>query len=302
MANGLVKGHGNWVDGERFFNRQSDVQILSECIQEGGHRSLTAQRRMGKTSLARELCRRLDESKSIYPLFTDIENADCAEDVIKILLVEAKPLKSIWKKSLGLFRNFLEVGNGSEISVGDVGLKIRLGLSDGNWQEKGDAFFQILASQDRPVLLVIDELSIFINRILKVGASQITLEGKRGADIFLSWLRKNAQQHRGRVSIIISGSIGLEPILKQAGLSASINAFPAYELQPWDEQTVMECLTALASRYRVTLEANVGKKVYERLGIGIPHYVQSFFDLLHADAQRHNRSIITEMDVDRVYN
>ena len=50
----LKKAGGNWVDGENFFNREAELEALIERIREGRHTLLTAQRRMGKTSLIRE--------------------------------------------------------------------------------------------------------------------------------------------------------------------------------------------------------------------------------------------------------
>ena len=41
----------NWVDGDRFFDREVEMQLLRERVENGTHTLLTAQRRMGKTSL-----------------------------------------------------------------------------------------------------------------------------------------------------------------------------------------------------------------------------------------------------------
>ena len=55
----LRKGGSNWVDGEKFFDRKAELEALEDRVREGTHTLLTAQRRMGKTSLVRELQRRL---------------------------------------------------------------------------------------------------------------------------------------------------------------------------------------------------------------------------------------------------
>ena len=57
----LRKAGGNWVDGDRFFNRDAELEALTERVKDGTHTLLTAQRRMGKTSLVRELLRRPKE-------------------------------------------------------------------------------------------------------------------------------------------------------------------------------------------------------------------------------------------------
>ena len=51
---------GRWVSGDDFFNRESELSILEQRIRDGNHVLLTGQRRMGKTSVAQELGRRLE--------------------------------------------------------------------------------------------------------------------------------------------------------------------------------------------------------------------------------------------------
>ena len=46
---------GRWVSGDDFFDREPELCILENRVGEGNHVLLTGQRRMGKTSIAREL-------------------------------------------------------------------------------------------------------------------------------------------------------------------------------------------------------------------------------------------------------
>ena len=65
----LRKAGSNWVEGDRFFDRDAEIEALAERVRDGTHTLLTAQRRMGKTSLVRELLRRLGDSvKSVTGL------------------------------------------------------------------------------------------------------------------------------------------------------------------------------------------------------------------------------------------
>ena len=118
-------------------------------------------------------------------------------------------------------------------------MPIRGGVSSGNWREIGDRIFSSLAESEKPVVLAIDELPILVNRLLKGQDYEMTPERREAADHFLSWLRRNGQNHRGRVILIVSGSVGLEPILRQAGLSAQANLLAPLELRAWDEETAI---------------------------------------------------------------
>jgi hypothetical protein len=150
------------------------------------------------------------------------------------------------------------------------------------------------------VVLAIDELPILVNRLLKGQDYRLTPERRLVADEFLGWLRKAAQAHRG-LCLIISGSISLEPILRQAGLSAHANVYSPFELKPWTEATATNCLAALAANYEVDLPDDVRRHMCRMLRCCIPHHVQQFFDYLHEELRRVGRGIATLEDVDRVY-
>ena len=72
---------GRWVSGSNFFGRKGEPKVLKERIRGGNHVLLYWQRRMGKTSIARELCRQFQDEGWVSP-FAEIEAATTPEDVI----------------------------------------------------------------------------------------------------------------------------------------------------------------------------------------------------------------------------
>ena len=296
----LKKAGGNWVAGDRFFNREVELEALEERVRDGAHTLLTAQRRMGKTSLVRELLRHLAESGEFATIFVDLEAAADPADAVAEIAVQARPLQKTWRRITDDFANY--IGNRvEELSFADTWMKLRAGIDAGNWQQRGDAVFAALAASDRPVVLAIDELPILVNALLKDADGRITPEGKQAAGHFLSWLRKNGQAHSRRIVMILTGSIGLEPLLEQAGLSAHANIYPTYDLKPWSEKTALACLDALARNYGVGLAPEVGRDMCRRLRRCIPHHVQMFFDKLHDHLRRDGRTDASLDDVETVY-
>lgn len=302
----LKKAGANWVEGDRFFDRAAELEALMERVRDGTHTLLTAQRRMGKTSLVRELLRRLGEEGSVETIFVDLEATTTPADAVAEIAAESRSIQGSWSRIRSRFANVLQ---GLEIDVTvdalaipEVRVKLRAGIDAGNWRQKGDEVLAALAGNERPVVLAIDELPILVNRLLKGGDYRITPERKQAADELLSWLRKNGQVHRGRVCMILSGSVSLEPILQQAALSAHANIFSPFDLKPWDENTALDCLSALAETYGLDLSLTVRQGMCRRLRCQVPHHVQQFFDNLHEDLRRAGRSEASLEDVDRVYN
>ncbi len=95
--------------------------------------------------------------------------------------------------------------------------------------------------------------------------------------------------------------MSLEPILRQAGLSAQANIYSAFDLKPWDEKTAVACLGELAETYDLDLPLDVRRDMCHRLRCQIPHHVQQFFDHLHVYLSRAGRPMATLDDVEHVY-
>ena len=270
----LKQAHGNWVTGDRFWNREEEIELFCRWTREGAHLLVVAQRRMGKTSLMKEVARRL--SDEFECLFVDFQNATTPQDAVAELSLALRPHKSLWLRGRELFANVLD--KVEKIGNEDLAVTLRAGIAAGNWASKGEELFTILAEAEKPVLLLLDEVPVLVNRIIKGEEYIITPERRRTASEFMSWLRKNSQRHQGKVRIVIAGSIGFEPVLRQANLSGTINNFIPFELKPWSGDTAVGCLRALAKEYGLNYRDGAESEMVRLLGCCIPHHVQMFFD------------------------
>lgn len=94
---------GAWVTGDDFVGRERELKVLGPLVRSFNHILLTGQRRMGKTSIARELGRRLCGEDWQF-IFIDVEEAATVEDVIALLasgMRNVVPLGARWKKLFG---------------------------------------------------------------------------------------------------------------------------------------------------------------------------------------------------------
>ncbi|MCY3782158.1 MAG: ATP-binding protein [Chloroflexi bacterium] len=293
----------NWVDGDRFFDREVELQLLRERVKDGTHTLLTAQRRMGKTSLVRELLRQLDDDQEIVTVFVDLEGAMDAEDAVAEIATQARPLQSVRRRITSWLRNSVRDvrDNIEELGISELHVKLRAGLNAGNWHQIGDQVFEALAADDRLIVLAIDELPILVNRLLMGHEYEITPERLAVTDGFMGWLRKCCQTYEGKICLIISGSVGLEPVLSQARLSAHANVYTTLDLRPWSQEVAAECLAALARGYKVCLADEIRWEMCRRLRCCVPHHVQLFFHHLYEHLSRNQRYKATLDDVELVY-
>ena len=290
---------GRWVSGEDFFDREPELRVLESRVRDRNHVLLSGQRRMGKTSVLRELGRRLEDQGWDF-IFTDVEGATCPEDVIADIAEAAHPIRSISSRVFAMMGRWVkdnveEVG--AEISAEDFRVKIRAGLNAGTWRRHGEQLIRECSTHDKPILLVIDELPIFLKRLLREDG------GEGRVEEFLSWLRGAFQRLEGGGSpvLIVSGSIGLTPLVRRLGIPDRINYLDPFSLRPWSLETSVDCFERLAESHGIPIDDGVANAVYEALGIGIPHHVQSFFARLREFTVMKKRDRLTMDDVAEVY-
>ena len=285
---------GRWVIGEDFFNRESDLAILEARIQDRNHVVLSGQRRMGKTSLIQELGRRMQTQGWIF-LFVDVEDAASAEDVIADIAQATYQHRSLRSRLVeGMKHWFTE--SVDELDIHNFRVKVRANLDSGSWRRHGTSLLRDCAEVGNTVLLVIDELPIFLKRLWQRDG-----DSKR-VDEFLSWLRGSIQLlGENSPVLLLSGSIGLQPLVNRLGISDRVNYLDPFRLGPWNRETSIACIEALALQYKLQIEEGVGDAVYENLGVGIPHHVQSFFARLRDHCIQTGRDVVQVTDVEEVY-
>ena len=256
---------------------------------------------MGKTSLMREAARLLKDQ--YICLYVDLQEAFNAPDTIARLGVATYQHKSLRGKVADMFSNVLAsiAKTVDKVSIFDVGIHLRSGLNDGNWSEKGDELLAILAGGEKPVLLMFDEIPIMVNRMLKGQDYIITPERRRDVDEFMSWLRRNSIEHQGKIRMVLSGSIGFEPVLHQAGLSATLNTFHPFELRPWERAVAVGCLQSLSDEYGIKFADGAEDEMIEMLGCCIPDHVEMFFSHVRDRCCRNDRQEFLKREVAEVY-
>lgn len=298
---GLINAQGQWVSGpDRFWNRDHEIATFIEALDQGDSIHLSAQRRIGKTSLMYEVARRI--ASRYECVHVDLQSCKGPEDFIAALSARTKDRQRLWSRVRSVFGSFLGQATNAvdELGIDEVTIKIREGLVGANWQVKGDRLIAALAEADQPVVLFLDEVPVMVIRLLRGDDNRVTPERIARTEAFLSWLRRNALEHEA-VRFVVTGSIGFEPILREAKLSATINHLRPFPLDPWDTANAIGCWQALAARYRVTFEAGVPERMAEKLGACVPHHVQMFFAVAREVMQKRGSQTCTLDDVETAY-
>lgn len=284
------------VQGEGFWGRAAEIEQFVEQLEGGDNIALVAPRRVGKTSLMREVSSRLDARHVCLHL--DLEASRTPADFFAELARVSWDHLSGRDKLRGAFGIFVQ--GIAELRSETFTMKVQE-LFSTSWKQRGDRLFEALTGLDQPIVLFLDEVPIFLHRLLINEAREIDAAGIGRAEEFLLWLRAVAQRHSDRLRIVVAGSIGLDPILHRAGLSATMNAYRNFELHPWDEATSRAFLQALAPVYGISFETEADLRLVRKLGACIPHHVQMFFGHVRDHLRKRGAIGAFPEDIEQVY-
>ena len=291
---------GQAVIGDDLYGRDYELDRLWEHLGQGEHILMLAPRRVGKTSLMLELHRAPRENWEA--LYVDVEGgdgpADCVASILAKLAVhpryrtrfEAIPF------SKGVKDVLRGVSVGITASVLHVELKRAIGSEWGHAADQLQARLTSLEDSDGKLLIILDELPVLISRILR------DADRKHEAELLLARLRhwRQAPALRNKVHTLIGGSIGLEGILRRAGLSGLINDLVPFRLNSWDRSTAVQFLKKLARGCNFPLDDGSIARILDLLNDPVPYHLQLFFSALR-DASRGDPSRVSPELTDQCF-
>ena len=283
---------GNYASGDRFWNRQREVAEIRAYLADGQGVLLTGPRRVGKTSVVRRVLEDMSASSSC--VFVDVEQHDTPGEMFAgIAAALAGADVGFWHRITAWFGKRL--GDTAErveaLQVGLLKVELQAAMA-GSWRDDARAIVGAMAGADQPTVLAVDELPLLVDRMLKRDRAE--------TELLMSTMRGLASDF-GDVRWMVSGSIGLEPVLQRAGLTGMITHLRAYPIDAWDEATTLGAVEALAATTGLSLVEGAAGDVHAQLGLGVPYHVQLLMDELRRDASRRGDHRVTPDDVRRVY-
>jgi hypothetical protein len=187
---------GSPAAGQNFYNRHKDQARLWDRLGTDNV-LLLAPRRVGKTSLLYKLEATAEEHdfKSIY---VSVASHDTEFALLQALL-------EVIVEHRGLARQLVTWAEQQLKNIKKLDLRnLSVELETREWQELGADLVRMLQSTEGRVLVMLDELPVFVLNLLRA-------HGRERTRLFLNWLREVRIDRRTRLSIrwLICGSIGL---------------------------------------------------------------------------------------------
>jgi hypothetical protein len=254
-----------------FFDRDRERARMAELC-ESTNLLVLAPRRVGKSSLLLQAGLEAEARKSFVAAYTIIGGVASEEEFVEKLYqmvassrsagpvlrhLRRGPLSRVFKKVESL-----------KISVVELKLRDR----PAPWKELGAELVETLRRQPERWLLMVDEVPIFVLRLLRADPS-----GER-ARVFLEWFRDLRQgPAQDKLRWVLAGSIGLDTVARRFRLTAAINDLQIFPLGPFDRDSAHGLLESLAATHDLVLSRAVRERICERAGWLIPFHLQVLF-------------------------
>ena len=287
------------VVDDDLYGREYELARLWERLEQGEHVLMLAPRRVGKTSLMLEL--RRAPRKKWDVVYVDVEGAAGPADCVAAIVAELAADPRYRNRFEGIpFSNAVKDVFARLQSVSVDVLRVELKDAMGReWEHAADQLLARLTSlpdTGSNLLIIVDELPLLVSRLLRAG------DRRHEVELLLSRLRhwRQAPALRNRIRTLIGGSIGLEGILRRAGLSGSINDLAPFHVESWGRATAVEFLNRLGSDCDFRLDGESITHMLELLQDPVPYHVQLFFSALR-DASDGNPSGVSRKLIERCF-
>lgn len=275
------------VSGDDYFRRPALEERLTRSLRRN-HVSLLAPRRTGKTSLLT----RLRDSSPENELRCLINLEKCL-DPASWMTAMLQPLtvpETRWGEIGQRVKRALDKLDGIEIPAAG-----RLKFRKDGWEAPAAQVLEMLEALKSPVVFLLDEFPILVSAMARADPETC----RSALHWFREWRQRTAD---GPVRFLVTGSIGLEPVVKRYDLWDTVNDFTDRELPPLSAEEAGDLLRQLLAGAGIELPAPLLKYAVAKLEPPWPYFVQLIAGGLEETLDVGEAGAVPSEDlIDRVY-
>jgi len=284
--------------GKDFFDREDEVKAVVESLKKDSI-LLVAPRRYGKTSVMREVERKLTE-RGYLCLSLDVMHVHSPKDFVFWLAIAAFDTSPEARGSFleNIKSSFVRLGERlQEVEVSMSGFKAKFAegvkeeISEDNWFSKGYDVLNAIKhlSEKNCICIIVDELSECINNMKK--------RDEETAREFLQWLRSTRQTMSEDLKFIVGGSVSFNGIVRNFGSLAWINDLKTINISGFTEEVALNFIKKAFEDSGWEYEEEIGLKILECVGVPyIPYFISIFLSMIFEDERW-----LSEEDIEELY-
>ena len=244
---------GPIVEDNDFYGREKELNhAWKYYISSGVSMLLSAPRRVGKSSFSKRLLK-VAEGNGWKTLYLDLQGEGTEQAFVK--LFKEKLQEEKWWDKIGNF--FLKIFDSIKSEKGSISSEVWRNNTYGK-------ILQLLENTDN-TLIVIDELGVFLNHLLKQE------NGEERVESFLEWLRKFRQMTK--VRWIFCSSIGIENFASKHKLTVHLNDLQSVPIGEFTENEAKDFISRLDVDEKVQFTEDDIQYILDKLGWYLPFFI-----------------------------
>jgi uncharacterized protein len=274
------------VEGVDFYGREKELQYAWEYhILKGVSLLLSAPRRVGKTSFSKRMLKMAEENgwKTMY---LDLEGISTENEFVRFFKEELIS-KKWWDKTGDTLLKILDSIKELKVVGNEISFDSKV------WRNDTYGKIRQLIENTENVLIVIDELTIYLNHLLKQE------DGKEKVEFFLEWLRSFRQTTK--VCWIFCSSVGIENFASMHQLSKHLNDLHSFRIGAFSEDEAKEFISRLDVDKNVRFTKDHIQYNLDKLVWHLPFFIQILVDKINFLVCVKGKQLSNET-IDEAYN
>lgn len=283
---------GPVATGDYYYPRTEITDEIWEELKKGNYILIAAPRRVGKTSIMRDLEKNSQEGYILK--FENIQAVKSEKDFYETIYRLILSCLSLSKKSRKWFVKYLKSKAISEVNFSTLSIKIE--DKTFNYLNEISAIFKELDSSAETIVLLLDELPEVLHKINKAGNPE-------EAKAIINQLRTWRQSGFKKLQFVLAGSIGIHHVVKIIeGRTANLNDLNNVKCKPLT-RTEASAYVDWATQYAtIKYEGELKSYLLDKIHYYTPFFINLMLDEINKKGRKDNSPTITNQDIDNAFN
>ncbi|WP_375447376.1 AAA family ATPase [uncultured Fibrella sp.] len=263
---------GQAVSGSDFFDRPQVIKRIRRAIRNGNQVYLSAPRRVGKTSIMHHLSDNPEPGEHyVYAITQSVDSLDGFYKELAKQVIGSDAFGRLGRTGKTIKNGFTDLLQRISLKV-NVPMVGELSLDKGTQTSIQTDFTTLLEELDLEggkLIILVDEFTETLDNIL-------IKHGKQEAKRFLQSFRELMHNRKltGHVQFLLTGSIGLQPLVKKLEATDLINQLNIIDVPALTEDEACHLFRQLVDQEDVTIDDETVRYILRKIDWLMPFHVQ----------------------------
>ncbi len=284
---------GKDATGSFYYQRNEIENEIWQEIQKGNNILIAAPRRVGKTSVMKNL---VENKKEGYKLiFRNVQGIDNEENFYKEIYELIIKCLSIFKTSREIIESYFKKNKITEISWSGG---IKIDCDKINYLEEINHIIPMLDKNGETVVLLIDELPEVLHNLHKKGQNDVAKNINKN---LRHWRQESGYE---KLQFVLAGSIGIHYVVNLIeGRSSDINDLNKIYYKPLDDEKgeVNDYIDWVTKEATIKYDDKLKQHLKSKIQYFVPYFINLMLNEIDKKAFKNSNSKITNAEIDAAF-